>query len=174
MKTHLFLMPFLILVSACSDSRDVMEELPNSSIAGAPRETMTETQIGSALERPVTIGEDGPRLDACGGVGVVRGLGAGRTLALLAAPFQNAQPVAELANGTQVHVCTRSLDQRWMGVVVMSAAEPASSTTSPSNGTAGSVREDCGVSSPVDRRQPYEGPCPSGWVSSSFVQLIAG
>ena len=31
-----------LLLTGCSDSREVADELPNSSIAGAPREAMTE------------------------------------------------------------------------------------------------------------------------------------
>ena len=54
----------LLALAACSDSKSVMDELPNSSIAGAAREDMPETRIEGTLARPVTIGEDGPRLDA--------------------------------------------------------------------------------------------------------------
>ena len=63
----------LLALAACSDSKSVMDELPNSSIAGAAREDMPETRIEGTLAWPVTIGEDGPRLDACGAIGVVRG-----------------------------------------------------------------------------------------------------
>lgn len=160
----------LALLSACSDSRQVADELPNSSIAGAPRDAMSETRIESTLVRPVTIGEDGPRLDACGALGVVRGVAGERMLDLRAAPFQDAKPVAQLANGSRVHVCTRSLDQRWLGVVVLPLPTPPATE---GNATA-PAPVDCSVSSPVDRKQPYDGPCQSGWVSSGFVQLIAG
>lgn len=161
-----------ILLTGCSDSREVADELPNSSIAGAPREAMTETRMESTLARAVTIGEDGPRLDACGALGVVRGVAAGGTLAMRAAPFQDAKATAQLTNGARVHLCSRSIDQRWLGVVVLPVTPP------PVPGADGNVAEpvavDCGVSSPVDRKQPYDGPCESGWVSSGFIQLIAG
>ncbi|MDX3908323.1 MAG: hypothetical protein QHC67_00675 [Sphingobium sp.] len=163
-------MTAIMLLSACSDSRDVMEELPNSSIAGAPRDTMTDTRIEATLARRVTIGEDGPRLDACGALGVVRGMANGRTLAMRAAPFQDAKAIAQLGNGARVHVCARSLDQRWLGVVVPPPAPPSGNAAN----AATPAPVDCGVSSPVDRKQPYDGPCQSGWVSSGFVQLIAG
>ncbi|AUW56809.1 hypothetical protein C1T17_00675 [Sphingobium sp. SCG-1] len=171
MKHVLLPIVAVMILTACSDSRTVADELPNSSIAGAPREAMSETQIESSLARPVTIGEDGPRLDACGALGVVRGIAGGRTLALQAAPFQNAAASAQLANGSRVHVCTRSLDQRWLGVVVPPSA-PAPVEGSSRNAAAPEP-VDCGVTSPVDHKQPYDGPCQSGWVSSGFVQLIA-
>lgn len=160
-----FFLLFLLL-SACSDSSDVLEQLPNSSIAGAPREQLPETQLEAGLTRPVTIGEDGPRLDACGTMGQVSRTGA-KGLALRAAPFAYANEQARLAEGQQVHVCTRSLDQKWLGVVV-----PTHAPGAPANAMAAPT--DCGVTDPVDRKQPYDGPCPSGWVSSASIRLIAG
>ncbi|RVT43781.1 hypothetical protein [Sphingobium algorifonticola] len=173
MKRSLPMLMLPVALAACSDSRDVMEELPNSSIAGAPREAMPETQIESTLARPVTIGEDGPQLDACGALGLVRGVAAGKRLAVHAAPFREAKATAQLGNGARVHVCTRSLDQKWLGVVVMPDA-PAPDGNEVGGNAALPAPVDCGVSSPVDRRQAYDGPCQSGWVSSGFVRLIAG
>ena len=164
-----FLALFLLL-SACSDSSNVLEELPNSSIAGAPREDVPETRLEASLARPVTIGEDGPRLDACGAMGQVFRAGA-RGLALRAAPFADAREAGRLAEGQRVHVCTRSLDQKWLGVVVPMPV-PVPGQGGASNATAATI--DCGVTDPVDRKQSYEGPCPSGWVSSASIRLIAG
>ena len=158
------IVPALMLVlAACSQSNDVYEELPNSSLAGAPREVVPDSRIESTLARPVTIGEDGPRLDACGVMGQVTRAG-GNGLALRAAPFAEAKSVATLAEGARLHVCTRSIDQKWLGVVVRPT--PAEGDSAPPL--------DCGVSSPVDRKQAYEGPCASGWVASAYVRLIVG
>ncbi|WP_300114053.1 hypothetical protein [Sphingobium sp.] len=158
------IVPALMLVlAACSQSNDVYEELPNSSLAGAPREVVPDSRIESTLARPVTIGEDGPRLDACGVMGQVTRAG-GNGLALRAAPFAEAKNVATLGEGARLHVCTRSIDQKWLGVVVRPT--PAEGDSAPPL--------DCGVSSPVDRKQAYEGPCASGWVASAYVRLIAG
>jgi hypothetical protein len=155
----------LMTLAACSDSRDVMDELPNSSIAGAPRENMSETRMEAPLRRAVTIGEDGPRMDACGAMGVViQG-----SVPLRTAPFDDARPLATLAAGERMHVCTRSLDQRWLGVVV-----PPDGSPSAAAGNSVEAPATCGVTAPVDRKQPYDGPCPSGWVSSARVRLIAG
>jgi hypothetical protein len=157
------LLILFLLLSACSKTNDIYEELPNSSLAGAPRDDMPESRLDSPVARPVTIGEDGPRLDACGVLGQVTRPGSGG-LALRAAPFTDSKELARVPEGQKMWICTRSLDQKWLGVVVQPApaAEDAEQVT------------DCGVSSPVERRQPYAGPCPSGWVSSPYVRLIAG
>lgn len=144
------------MLGACSDSSDVLEQLPNSSIAGAARDDMPETRLEAKITRPVMIGEDGPRLDACAAMGQAVRVGA-QGLVIRAAPFAEAQEVGRLAEGARAAVCTRSLDQKWLGVVVL-PPPPA----------------DCGLSQPVDRKQAYAGPCLSGWVSSASIRLIAG
>ena len=153
----------VLMLAACSKSSDVLEELPNSSLAGAAREDVPETRLESSLARPVTIGEDGPRLDACGAMGQAGRVGA-KGLPVRAAPFADAKEMARMSEGGRAWVCTRSLDQKWLGVVL--AAEPSSDNASEP--------ADCGVSEPVDRKQPYDGPCLSGWVSSAGIRLIAG
>ena len=156
----------LLILAGCSDSRDVMDELPNSSIAGAARENMSESRMEAPLARPVIIGEDGQRMDACGATGMVTRGG----LPLRAAPFDDARTLITLAEGERMHVCTRSLDQRWLGVVL-----PPHVPAQPVAGNAVEAAPvDCGVTDPVDRKQPYDGPCVSGWVSSARVRLIAG
>ncbi|AJR23159.1 MULTISPECIES: hypothetical protein [Sphingobium] len=157
------ILTLVLMLAACSKSSDVLEELPNSSLAGAPREEVPETRLESRLVRPVTIGEDGPRLDACGAMGQAVRVGAGGA-AVRAAPFSDAGEVARMAEGSRAWVCTRSLDQKWLGVVLV-PDPPADNAAAP---------VDCGVSGPVDRKQPYDGPCPSGWVSSAAIRLIAG
>jgi hypothetical protein len=159
----LLLLPLLLPLAACSKSNDVYEELPNSSLAGAPRAEVPETRMDAPVARPVTIGEDGPRMDACGGLGRVTRSGTGG-LAVLAAPFADAQERGRLVEGQRAYVCTRSLDQKWLGVVVL-PAPAADEAPTPA---------DCGVLSPVERKQPYAGPCASGWVASAYVQLIGG
>ena len=157
------LMLFMLSMSACSKSTDVYEELPNSSLAGAPREDVPESRMDAPVARPVMIGEDGARFDACGGLGQVVRPGPDG-LSLHAAPFADSKQLARLAEGQRAFVCTRSLDQKWLGVVVPPA--PGADGTAPA--------ADCGVGAPVDRRQPYAGPCASGWVASAYVRLIGG
>jgi hypothetical protein len=158
----LLILPLLAL-AGCSRSNDVYEELPNSSLAGAPRADVTESRMDAPVARPVTIGEDGARMDACGGLGQVTRAGA-TGLPLRAAPFDDAKPLALLVEGQRAWICTRSIDQKWLGVVVPPARAPGE----PAEGV------DCGVASPVERKQPYAGPCTSGWVASAYIRSIAG
>ncbi|MEC3912894.1 hypothetical protein U5A82_21195 [Sphingobium sp. CR2-8] len=155
------LLSSLLLLSACSKSNDVYEELPNSSLAGAPRADVPETRMDAPIARPVIIGEDGARLDACGGLGQVARAGPGG-LALRAAPFDDAKAIARLAEGQRTWLCTRSIDQKWLGVVVPPARIVGEAAESV----------DCGVASPVERKQPYAGPCVSGWVASAYIRSI--
>jgi hypothetical protein len=152
-----------LMLAACSKSSDVLEDLPNSSLAGAPRDEVPDTRLESHLVRPVTIGEDGPRLDACGAMGQAVRVGA-RGASVRAAPFADARETARMAEGSRAWICTRSLDQKWLGIV-LAPEPPADNATAPI---------DCGVAEPADRKQPYDGPCPSGWVSSAAIRLIAG
>jgi hypothetical protein len=108
---------------------------------------------------PVRIGELGPNFDACGAVGTTRNLAEGASLPVRSAPFDSAGQKGEVAAGTRFFVCSRSHDQRWLGVVY----EPG-----------GELSTGCGVSSPVASRRNYDGPCRSGWVSSVLVKLVAG
>ena len=155
----------LLLLSACSKSTDIYEELPNSSLTGAPREDVPESRMDAPVARPVTIGEDGAGLDACGTLGVIIAVGDNSLpVELRAAPFSNAKSRGRLAPASRVYICSRTLDQKWLGVVLDSASVPGNNDPG----------KECGLTSPVDRKQPYAGPCPSGWVSSAYVRLIAG
>ncbi|MGY4397362.1 hypothetical protein ACVWZA_002556 [Sphingomonas sp. UYAg733] len=154
-----FLAPRLILSLtlclspiACSDSRGVGN---NTGLFG--------TDNGAAMSpgiRAVRIGEGGPAFNACANIGRVVNLSAsGETdLAVRAAPFVEADEVTRLTNDRRIYVCTRSIDQRWQGVVVPPADAPDA---------------DCGVLAPVGSPRNYAGPCTSGWVSSAFVRLTA-
>lgn len=117
-----------------------------------------EVNASNELVAPVVIGESGPRFNACQATGVIRSVAGDGTLPVRAAPFDEAREVTVLTNGDAVFVCTRSHDQRWLGVVFSDGRELAGV---------------CGVSAPVPSRRPYDGPCESGWVSSAFVQLGA-
>ena len=108
---------------------------------------------------PVRIGELGANFDACATAGTTRHLEAGKQLPVRAAPFDSAAETGAVAAGRRFFVCTRSHDQKWLGIVYDSS---------------GTLAESCGVSSPVSSRRAYGGPCRSGWVSSPFVRLVAG
>jgi hypothetical protein len=94
--------------------------------------------------------------DACGLVGVVRGLdprGDG-FLAVRAGPGSNYDKIDEVYNDQRLTVC----DDRgkWLGVVYSHESE------------------DCGVSTPWPRPAAYTGPCRSGWVYRTYVKDFAG
>jgi hypothetical protein len=108
---------------------------------------------------PVRVGELGANFDACGTAGTTRHLDAGAALPVRLAPFEAAAETGRMPAGARFFICTRSHDQRWLGVVYNDA---------------GSLGPECGVSSPVTSRRDYTGPCRSGWVPSAFVKLIAG
>jgi hypothetical protein len=80
-------------------------------------------------------------------------------LPVRAAPFDAAAESDAIPAGARFFVCSRSHDQRWLGVVWKETGE---------------LSAECGVSSPVTSRRAYAGPCRSGWVQAAFVKLIAG
>ncbi len=107
-------------------------------------------------DMPVMIGGD-PDYDACGGSGVVTGLNPNGDgfLAVRSGPGTRFVMLDKIHNGHPIFFC----DERgnWIGIVY-----------SWDEGV------DCGVGSPVSRRQTYNGPCRSGWVHRRYVQLLAG
>ncbi|HEY0043518.1 MAG TPA: hypothetical protein VGB62_03105 [Allosphingosinicella sp.] len=108
---------------------------------------------------PVRIGDLGPNFAACSGAGTTRHVAADAMLPVRSAPSEAASEIGAVAPGARFFVCTRSLNQKWMGIVYRED---------------GGLNAACGVSAPVTSRRGYEGPCRSGWVSSAFVKLIAG
>jgi hypothetical protein len=94
--------------------------------------------------------------DACGSVGVVRGLdprGDG-FLAVRAGPSSDYAMLDKVYSDQLLNVC----DDRgkWLGVVYSHETE------------------DCGVSTPWPRPAAYTGPCRSGWVYRTNVKDFAG
>ena len=108
---------------------------------------------------PVRIGDLGANFAACSGAGTTRHVAADANLPVRPAPTEAASEIDAIAPGARFFVCTRSLNQKWMGIVYRED---------------GALSAACGVSAPVTSRRAYEGPCRSGWVSSAFVKLIAG
>lgn len=108
---------------------------------------------------PVRIGDLGANFDACAAAGTTRHLAADKRLPVRAAAFDTAAETGSVAAGSRFFICTRSHDQKWMGIVYDED---------------GTLADRCGVSAPVTPRRDYAGPCRSGWVSSAFVRLIAG
>ncbi len=144
-------LPLLLFPAAC-DIDQIQPGDANAIVANTSEPLRPGTQ-------PVRIGESGPQFQACATRGTVLDLGGETTLPVRAAPFSEAEAVGEVTPGTPLFVCTRTIDQRWLGVVVPPPGEDAI---------------DCGVSAPVERPRSYAGPCLSGWVTNGFVRLRAG
>ena len=104
---------------------------------------------------PVIAGQH-PGEDACGSVGVVRGLdpqGDG-FLAVRAGPGSGYTMLDKVYNDYLLNIC--DVRGKWLGVVYSHETE------------------DCGVSSPWPRPAAYTGPCLSGWVFRNYVKDFAG
>lgn len=114
---------------------------------------MVATAAQAVQPVPVTIGEV-PDLDACISLAVVEGES---PAALRSGPGDSFPVLSTLKPGAQVHLCSGSSDGSWSGVVVVL------------DGTT-----DCQVSSPVPAPRAYEGPCASGWLPTSRLEIIAG
>ncbi|HZG08007.1 MAG TPA: hypothetical protein VEZ70_03400 [Allosphingosinicella sp.] len=152
--TFLFL-PLLLVACGESVRDDHFGNMANTQAPAVPREAVAPVRH----DMPVRVGELGVNFDACASAGTTRHLKGGDTLPVKAAPFENSAQTGTIANGERFFVCTRSHDQKWLGVVYDEG---------------GALAERCGVSSPVRERRGYEGPCRSGWVASAFVKLVAG
>jgi len=107
----------------------------------------------------VRVGELGPNFPACSADGTTRHLEAGKTLSVRFAPFDIATQTGAVPADARFFVCTRSLDEKWFGIVYDKS---------------GTLAAACGVSEPADTHHDYSGPCQSGWVQSAYVKLIAG
>lgn len=147
------ILPALLILSACG------EAVEDDHFSRDVREERAEPGLDAPGIVPVRIGELGPNFAACTAAGETRNLGEGGALPVRAAPFDTADEIGRVPAGRDFHVCSRSHDQKWFGIVY------------PAEGATGAS---CGVSRPVPERGDYQGPCSSGWVSSAFVRLTAG
>jgi hypothetical protein len=156
MKRHAcILLALPLAATACQDQ-------PTSNSFGSTTPRLERVQPdGDMLAdtvNPVRIGELGPSFAACNSRGEVRERASDGPIPVRAAPFEQAQQTSQLPQGSTFFICTRTHDQRWLGVVF---------------DRAGQASRSCGVSAPVPHRGDYEGPCESGWVASAQVRLVA-
>ena len=146
----------LLPLAGCQD-----EPIADGYGSTTPRYERPE-QFNSTLGEtvtPVRIGELGPNFAACNAHGEVRERAADGPIPVRAAPFDQARETGSLPPGSTFFICSRSIDQQWLGVVFESP---------------GRAGRSCGVSAPVPSRRDYDGPCESGWVVSAQVRLISG
>ena len=151
-------LPFiaLLLVSGCYD-QPVSDNFGSTMRRIEPRSL--SNSVLDKTETPVRIGELGRSFAACNAQGAVNTRTAAEGIVVRAAPFDQAHEAGRLATGATFFICTRSLDQRWMGVVFAPG---------------GRADRSCGVSAPVPTRRDYAGPCESGWVPSAQVRQTSG
>lgn len=149
------LLLLLLPLAACGDTTPA-GEFGNGGDANAADAAAAPSALGTV---PVRIGDMGASFAACSGAGTTRNLGAGETLPVREAPFDAAGEIGSVPAGAQFFICTRSHDQKWLGIVYEAD---------------GALAGRCGVSAPTTQRRAYDGPCRSGWVSSAFVKLISG
>ena len=143
----------LLLLSACSG-----EAVPADAYRNQITAERAEPGAVDPGEVPVRIGELGPNFAACAAAGTPRHVDASG-LPVRAAPFETADQTGRVAPGTSFFLCSRTLDQRWLGIVWEDG---------------GALSPACGVSQPITDRRTYGGPCRSGWVPSAFVKAVAG
>ncbi|MBW4331552.1 hypothetical protein KY084_11800 [Stakelama sp. CBK3Z-3] len=154
MRFILPLATLALMLSACQSGTPITPENDSQTSDAAVDQPL------SPGARPVRIGENGANFAACGARGIVT-IGEDKNVPLRAAPFDEADQVTALKAGQRMFICTRSIDQRWLGVVVPQTRD----------GTSASA--DCGVNQRVERPQAYTGPCPSGWIANALVRLTA-
>jgi hypothetical protein len=151
MRRTLLFLP--LLVAGCG------EPVADNHFARQPESNAAAPSAAPASPvAAVRVGELGPNFAACPSAGTSRHVAAGGQLAMRQAPFDNAAEAGGVPVGARFFVCTRSHDQKWLGIVVHDS---------------GRLDQSCGVSAPLASRRAYDGPCRSGWVSSAFVRLVA-
>ena len=69
----------------------------------------------------------------------------------------NNGPAAYIRTGQQLWICEETDD--YYGIVF---------------GRDGNSDADCGVTSPIEVRTPYEGECLSGWIIKAYIDVLAG
>lgn len=147
----------LLLPLAACDARDPLDT-DNGSLPRTETNVIAPESVAPSA-RAVRIGEAGPNFAACATRGTVVNTGGEPTLPVRASPFADAETVGNgLAQGSRLIVCTQTIDQRWMGVIVPPADAPES---------------DCGVGVRVSSPRAYDGPCVAGWVNTAFVRSSA-
>jgi hypothetical protein len=145
-----------LLFWGCSEPQD--RNLSYGSTTPRYERAPEDADLLAGNVTPVRVGELGPNFAACNSLGEVRERAVDGAIEVRAAPFEPARQTGRLPSGSTFFICSRSLDQRWLGVVY---------------DRAGQASHGCGVSSPIPARREYEGPCESGWVPSTQVRLVA-
>lgn len=106
-------------------------------------------KISSIPDRNVQVGGDA-NMDACSGYGIV----IATTTLFKMAGGQYAFDKVDV--NQKVYSCDFDEANGSVGIVF------------------GRANQDCKVSSPIEKKQDYKGPCKSGWIKKEFFELLAG
>lgn len=106
---------------------------------------------------PVQIGGEAD-FDACPGVGKIGAMETNSTATqkVYAKPDPHAKVVGHIKPGEFVWMCDWTEDAKWIGILYSHRKD-------------GRIR--CEVSSPIEVRRAYDGPCHQGWVPEETVLL---
>jgi hypothetical protein len=158
MKARAALLLTALALAGCGERTPNRGGVGGSTTPPLVRDDSDPTVLNQ-VETPVRVGELGPSVAACHAHGAVRRRGPAQPLPVRAAPFERAGEIDRLGPDAEFHVCARSQDERWFGIVY-------------DEGGRASPR--CGVDAPAPQRRPYLGPCAAGWVPSARVRLLSG
>ena len=102
---------------------------------------------------PVMVGGE-VDFDACGGTGKVINLdpAGDNYLSVRSGPSSKFEEIDRLPNRSEMFLCDEK--GSWYGIVYPIG--------------------DCGVMSPIENRQQYNGVCKSGWVFKQYIELVSG
>jgi hypothetical protein len=108
---------------------------------------------------PVRMGGS-PDMDACPSNAHVTGLNprGDNFLSVRSRPAVTGRELDRLPGDYAVWACDETHDGEWTGIVYSRRGQHV----------------DCGVGTPMARRQAYAGPCATGWVASRYLTIVAG
>ena len=113
---------------------------------------------------PVMVGGQA-EIDACPSIGKVLQPAGAPLVVVRAGPSPHARPVARLAAGHLLWICSDNTASHMAGVVFGAAAQSPNATGIPA---------DCGVQTPIAKARAYHGRGQSGWIDSAAFEAIAG
>jgi hypothetical protein len=129
---------------------------PSAATSPSPPPTPAPSPVDTA-SFAVRVGGEAD-MDACGGWSRIR-KPAGAPAAAVEVrrgPGQQYAVTDRLPDGAEFFSCDSS--NGWSGLVYQESGDD----------------QKCGVSTPIAERQPYPGPCKSGWIPSEFAEVLAG
>lgn len=145
-----------LLLASCGERMPRDQAGGGSTTPPIDRGADDPTVLGNVVQ-PVRIGELGPSFDGCAARGETRARAV--PVPVRAGPFEAGETIDRLGQGAEFFICSRTLDQRWFGIVYDEG---------------GRVSDRCGVDRPSPQRRAYQGPCAAGWVPSAMVALVSG